>query len=339
MEFATNIVRFSDEGCRIFGIDPGQNQLPYEVWTTFIHPEDKEAVFQRIKKSRDTLTDTSNPHRIILQNGTIRHIYTESRFVFDARGNPTGLHGIVQDITERKITEEEREKMISSIVQHNKNLEQFASIVSHNLREPVANILGLSNILMSNISEADRDYSKQLLFNATEQLDGTLKDLNKILQVKSEINEYKEAVYFPELINGITSAIHNFVEEESVRIVADFSAMDKITSIKSYIHSIFYNLISNSIKYRKGGETSTITIKSELDKEKISISFKDNGIGIDLKKNGNKIFGLYKRFHLDVEGKGLGLFMVKTQVEALGGNIRINSKPGEGAEFIVELPL
>lgn len=339
IDFETQIVKFSDEGCRIFGMDHTQNQLPYEAWTRFIHPEDKDDVFKKIRISRETLTDISNPHRIILKDGKVRHIYSESRFVFDSEGNATGLHGIVQDITETKIIEEEREKMISSIVQHNKNLEQFASIVSHNLREPVANILGLTQILMNNGSDEDNTYIKLLLVNVTEQLDGTLKDLNKILQVKSEINEYKEVINFPDLIKGIKSAIHNFERDESARIDADFGDIDHIRSIKSYIHSIFYNLISNSIKYRKAGEVSVIAIKTELRVGKILISFKDNGIGINLIKNGNKIFGLYKRFHYEVEGKGLGLFMVKTQVEALGGSIRVDSNPGLGAEFIVELPI
>ncbi|MGZ4100022.1 MAG: sensor histidine kinase, partial [Bacteroidia bacterium] len=109
-------------------------------------------------------------------------------------------------------------------------------------------------------------------------------------------------------------------------------------SVKSYVHSIFYNLISNSIKYRKPDKALVITIKSEVNKERIMISFKDNGIGIDLIKHGDKIFGLYSRFHLNIEGKGMGLFMIKTEAESLGGNITVKSKPGEGAEFIVELP-
>lgn len=102
MDFSTQIVKFSDEGCRIFGFDPSENQLPYKAWTKFIHPEDKDDVFEKIRIARDALSDTSNPHRIILKDGTVRHIYTESRFVFDSWGHPTGLHGIVKDITERK---------------------------------------------------------------------------------------------------------------------------------------------------------------------------------------------------------------------------------------------
>lgn len=339
LDFSTQVVKFSKEGCRIYGINSGKNHLNYEEWTKFIHPDDRKPVLERIRLSRASMTEISNPHRIILKNGAVRYIYSESKFIFDEEGHPTGLHGIVQDVTDNKKIEEEREKMISSIVHHNKNLEQFASIVSHNLREPVANILGLTQILINNGADQDSTSIKNLLANVTEQLDGTLKDLNKILQVKSEINDYKEVINFPELIKGIKSAIHNFDRDESARIDADFGAIDHVNSIKSYIHSIFFNLISNSIKYRKPGEVSVIIIKTELMSGKILISFKDNGTGIDLSKNGNKIFGLYKRFHYGVEGKGLGLFMVKTQVEALGGSIRVNSKPDLGAEFIVELPL
>ena len=104
------------------------------------------------------------------------------------------------------------------------------------------------------------------------------------------------------------------------------------------MHSVFYNLILNSIKYRKKGLSPIIEIRSEIDKEKIRLTFKDNGTGIDLERHGGSIFGLYKRFHSDVEGKGLGLFMIKTQIEVMGGSITVKSTPNEGAEFIVELP-
>lgn len=110
-------------------------------------------------------------------------------------------------------------------------------------------------------------------------------------------------------------------------------------TIKSYLYSIFYNLISNSIKYKQTNKAPVIQIKNTIDKEKIIISYVDNGLGIYLKQHGEKLFGLYKRFHLHIEGKGLGLFMVKTQVEVLGGNIHVKSEPNVGTEFIIELPL
>ncbi|MCW3076708.1 MAG: hypothetical protein JWO32_1317, partial [Bacteroidetes bacterium] len=147
-----------------------------------------------------------------------------------------------------------------------------------------------------------------------------------------------ESIDMLELVSLIKSSIENLILKEKAVIEADFSEVNKLISIKSYVHSIFYNLISNSIKYKDPGKKPKINIKSYIKGDKICISFSDNGTGIDLKQHGEKIFGLYKRFHENIEGKGLGLFMVKTQVEVLGGTINITSEPGVGTEFIIEFP-
>lgn len=247
--------------------------------------------------------------------------------------------GIIRDINERKAIELERELMLANIIQHSKNLEQFAYIVSHNLRSPVAHILGISNVLKNDISKEDRARSQNYLFAATEQLDSIIKDLNNILQVRSELNEYKEIVQFEELVDIVKSGMHHTTEKETVQIATDFSAIKEMNTIKSYLHSIFLNLISNSVKYRQAGKTPRIEIKTEVYDKRVRIIFKDDGLGIDLDKHGDKIFGLYKRFSLNTEGKGLGLFMVKTHIETLGGNIKVESKEGEGAKFTIELPV
>lgn len=221
----------------------------------------------------------------------------------------------------------------------NSELQQFASIVSHNLRAPVKNIIGLSTVLKDDISEEDKAISQQFLFQAVEQLNELIEDLSKILKTKSEINDINEVINFEQLVNNIKSSLHLLLETEKVQIITDFRAIDKITSNKNYIYSIFYNLISNSIKYKHINRSPIIKIISEIDKNKFIIYFKDNGAGIDLKNNGDKLFGLYKRFNYDAEGKGLGLFMVKTQIESLGGNIKAESILGEGTNFIIEMPL
>ncbi|MGK2861432.1 MAG: sensor histidine kinase [Chitinophagaceae bacterium] len=232
----------------------------------------------------------------------------------------------------------EVEKLNLQLKKSNAELQQFASIVSHNLRTPVANIVGLSSILKDAISEEDKASSQELLFKAVERLNEVIEDLSKILKTKSQINEINEVIYFDQLVSNIKSSIHILLEKEKVQFTTDFRAIDKITSNKSYIYSIFYNLISNSIKYKQIGRPPVINIVSEIDKNKILLYFKDNGAGIDLKKNGDKLFGLYKRFNHDAEGKGLGLFMVKTQIESLGGNIKAESIVGVGTEFTIEIP-
>ena len=109
-------------------------------------------------------------------------------------------------------------------------------------------------------------------------------------------------------------------------------------TIKSYIESIFYNLFSNSIKYRSQERQLRIVITSKKVADKYIVHFEDNGIGIDLSEHGQYVFGLYKRFNYEVEGKGLGLHMVKNQVEAINGKINIESELGKGTKFIIELP-
>jgi signal transduction histidine kinase len=133
----------------------------------------------------------------------------------------------------------------------------------------------------------------------------------------------------------VRSSISNMIKKTQVTFISDFSEVNDIYSIKSYVYSIFLNLISNSIKYRRPEQKPVIMITSSKVKDQIEISFKDNGMGIDLEKNGRNLFGLYKRFHYDIEGKGMGLYMVKAQVESLGGTISANSELNKGTEFII----
>lgn len=221
----------------------------------------------------------------------------------------------------------------------NKNLEQFSYIVSHNLRTPVANILGLAEILEDEtLPEDQKGYVLKELSSSVEALDEVIMDLNLVLKKKQEINENKEMVQFLRLVNKIKSSISNLIQAEQVEIVTDFSEVKEYFSVKSYFHSIFYNLIINSIKYRFPGRRPLITITSKRKEGKVILSFEDNGSGINLEKKKDQIFGLYKRFHTNIEGKGMGLFMVKTQVEVLGGEINVRSEPDYGTVFELKFP-
>lgn len=339
IDFASGVHTWSEEMFCLFRIDKAHVNPSLELFLSFIHPDDLEQIKSDVDEAFTKLTATSYDFRFIRTDGELRYGHTERKFEFDNNKKPLRLLGVMHDVTERRIIEEERDKMISSLVQHTKNLEQFTSIVSHNLRAPVANILGLSGVLKNKLTPEDRTKSEQYLFAATTQLDGMLKDLNIILQAKVEINEYKESVNLDELIETIKFSIQTLIEHKMVRIVTDFSNQENIFVIRTYIYSIFYNLITNSIKYMQRGIPAVISIRSESDQSKVRICFKDNGIGIDMDKYSSQVFGLYKRFHPHTEGKGLGLFMVKTQVETLGGTIRIESELNHGTEFNIELPL
>lgn len=191
---------------------------------------------------------------------------------------------------------------------------------------------------MPDLEPAEQASMVSSLNQSVSALDGVIKDLSLILQIRREVNEQKTTIHFSSIMNEIQLAIDNLIKLEKVTFEIDFSAIDQINSIKSYIYSIFYNLISNSIKYRRPDVQPVIKIKSSIIDNQIQLVFTDNGLGIDLKKNKDTVFGLYKRFHSHTEGKGMGLFMVKTQIETLGGKIHIASEPNKGTQFKIELP-
>lgn len=267
--------------------------------------------------------------------------------VFNEEGRCIRMVGSVHDITEKKekdiaIAEviREREEVLSQLVNRNKDLEQFTYVISHNLRSPVANIIGLAEALRT-IDPAKDDFYPILhdVSESVRKLDSVITDLNSIIQVRGHNSELKEIVSLQMIIDDIKLSIADLVKSENVTINYTCESRTHIYSIRTHIYSIFYNLILNSIKYRKPDTSPVIDIHCFDKEEKIQISFTDNGKGIDLEKHKDQIFGFYKRFDTSVKGKGLGLFLVKTQVEALDGSITVNSKLNEGTQFLISLPM
>jgi PAS domain S-box-containing protein len=260
--------------------------------------------------------------------------------VFNEDDQIVGVILTFKNITEKKNIESERESMTADLAQRNKDLEQFTYIISHNLRAPVANIQGLASLLSDfEPGMPDSVNTLEALSLSVNNLDKVILDLNHILQIRSQVNDQIELVSLPLLLEEICAGINQMIAKNNVVIKGDFEALNELYILKSYLYSIFQNLVINGIKYRRTNVDPVIFISTKLKKGKMQICFKDNGRGIDLEKYGSHLFGLYKRFDWSVEGKGVGLFMVKMQVESLGGTISVKSKVNVGSEFILEFPL
>ncbi len=271
-------------------------------------------------------------------DGSNKWYYAHFHPVWSEDRRMLGVVMSMRDITERKMSELQARKITSDLIRRNKDLEQFAYIISHNLRAPVANIIGVSEALNEGgLSDEDKLVFSEGLSSSARKLDNVITDLNRILQMKHEVNENKEVVQFSQITEDIKFTLKGIREEHLFQIDTDFSEVNEMVTLKSYLHSIFYNLISNSLKYRRPDIVPVVNIKSRLLENRIELTFTDNGMGIDLERNGEQLFGLYKRFHHKAaEGKGMGLFMVKTQVETLDGKISVKSKVNEGTQFIIE---
>lgn len=272
-------------------------------------------------------------------DGTVEWYQIEWFVVKNSAHKHCGFVAANKNITGHKLAELERERITADLIKQNKDLEHFTYIISHNLRAPVANIIGLSYLF----DEKDGTLNEmhEVLEKASQSaknIDAVIQDLNQILQTRKVVNEKKEMVYFSSLVNDIKVDMQYIIADENVYFECAFDEIGSMFTIRSFLYSVFYNIISNSIKYRRVGIVPIIHIEGQQLEDKIRLTFKDNGKGIDLAKNAADLFGLYKRFDTTMEGKGMGLFMVKTQVEALGGSIKLKSKMTEGTEVILEFP-
>ncbi|MEO6849560.1 MAG: PAS domain S-box protein, partial [Mucilaginibacter sp.] len=249
--------------------------------------------------------------KIVKDDGSVRWHDVRWLNVKTSANKHSGFILANKDITEAKVAELERERITADLIQHNKDLEQFTYIISHNLRAPVANIIGLSDMLKED--DLDHDIKQQLVDKVSlsiKNIDVIIKDLNHILTTRNLLNEKKEMVDFNELLNEIKASITNNMVNDNVQFHSNFNNAESLFTIRSYIYSILYNLSSNSVKYRQPGISPVVTISAKKIADKIELVFKDNGKGIDMVKNGTHLFGLYKRFDATTEGKGMGLFMV-----------------------------
>jgi signal transduction histidine kinase len=229
-------------------------------------------------------------------------------------------------------------EMNHELISHNNNLQQFSYTISHNLRGPVASLQGLFSLL----NQKELGESNLELFthfnNSIKALDSTIKDLSHIIELKNDVSSVRDKVSFAAELNQIKTLLQREIIEQEVTITHEFG-VSEFESVKPMVHSILYNLISNAIKYRSYERPLIITLRSQRIGNQIQLEVQDNGLGIDLVQYKEKLFGLYKRFHTHTEGKGLGLFLVKLQVESLGGNIKVSSKPGVGSTFTILLEL
>ncbi len=250
-----------------------------------------------------------------------------------------GLILTSKDITESKLAAIEREKITQDLLRRNKALEQFANITSHNLRAPAANIINLIQMIDKAADENEKEQFLDYILSSSNTLIRVIDNINQILEIKQHLNEVKEPVYFEKLVKDIKTSISYLIIKEEAVIRCNFDSSPCIHSINSFLHSIFYNLILNSIKYKRVGVAPEIELSSALNDGKIKLTFSDNGKGIDLNRNGANLFGLYQRFDSSVEGSGLGLFMIKSQIDELGGTISVKSQPGKGTSFVIELAI
>ncbi|MBL0742317.1 sensor histidine kinase [Chryseolinea lacunae] len=287
------------------------------------HNEQLQLQQQEIERQRNVLAEQHN--KVQLANRTI-----EEKNELIQRHN----RELVLEVTRQ--TQDLKQANLE-LIEHNSRLEQFAFIISHNLRAPMARLVGLSEVL--NFAKDDQEVAEvvKLMVRSTYDLDQVIKDLTVILGVQKMNTQILADVNLRVLFEKVMQSLEEEIKQTHATVTTDFSLAQTVHSLPPYLESIFYNLLSNAIKYRDPKRAPVIDVRSREDDDYVVIAVRDNGLGIDLGKYQDKLFNLYKRFHHHVEGKGMGLYLVKTQVAAVSGKIEVESVVGEGTTFRVFL--
>lgn len=248
----------------------------------------------------------------------------------------TGIRGIFQDIDKQKQKEITLQRTSDIIGSQNSRLLSFAHIVSHNLRSHTSNL----ELIVRLIEGSETDEEKLELIDSIKDISGslnsTIEHLNEIVTIQTQNNHRKEDVSFIKILKNIKKSINSILKTTNTTINADFTEVKSIRYVPAYLESILLNLLTNAIKYKHETREPVINIKTYIENEKVFLSFQDNGSGIDMEKFGNKIFGMYKTFHYNEDAVGIGLFLVKNQIQSLNGDISADSKINEGTTFKIQ---
>ncbi|WP_415061066.1 PAS domain S-box protein [Flavobacterium sp.] len=289
-----------------------------------------EKLSNAIQKYKECFIETISYKK----NGTEYWVNFSMIPVTNKDGEHTHWISIQRDVTKEKEQQSEREQLIRELTQNNKDLKQFSYITSHNFRAPLSNLTGLLNLL-DDVPVENEELQEILngFRRSTQLLNETIDDLVKVVIIKDNPSILKESVSIIEIFENVFFQLSNQINLHKPNLKIEIDPELCITINKAYMESIILNLVSNALKYRSPEKTPKITIKA-FDKDNfVNLVIKDNGIGIDLEKNHDKIFGLYQRFHDHPDSKGLGLYLVKSQIEAMGGSIEVESQVNKGTQF------
>ncbi|MCU0393332.1 MAG: tetratricopeptide repeat-containing sensor histidine kinase [Thermoflexibacter sp.] len=306
----------------------------------YINNRNKTVANLKMQKQKAEIEEKNQA--IIMQNEELRQHQEELKLINENLEEKKQEIELLNDNLESVVTQrtQELKQTMDNLTKQNQDLQQFSYIISHNLRAPVARVLGLVNLF--NEEDYSYHFNKEIMSHlkkTTNDLDTVIGDLTQIISIRNDLSKIKEKIDIIQLVTQEQFLLRDEIEKSKALIDTKGIKENTLFSIKSYVQSIIHNLLSNAIKYKSPHREPIIRISTTIEKDFICMSFKDNGIGMNLNNiDKYKIFGLYKRIHDHVEGKGMGLFLVKTQIESLGGKIEVESQLDVGTIFKVYFP-
>ena len=298
----------------------------------FIHPEDRPLTARHRDNISNNVPLLNFENRYITKSGETIWLSWTSMPVEELKL----VYAIAKNITHKKKLEHERNALIANLTRVNDELKLATLTTSHDLRSPVSNLLAIFSLMdVSKIQDEKTLEFIEILKMAAESLKQTLSNYEHVLNQNDDLGPAIEKVYFDACLSTVMQSLNSLVRDSKATIAADFAAVEHILFNKPYLESIFLNLVTNSIKYARPGVPPQIKIYSRKSEGVSELVFSDDGQGFDMEQIKDKLFGFRQKFHHHADSKGIGLYLVYHHVTSLGGSIAIDSKPNEGATFVI----
>jgi PAS domain S-box-containing protein len=320
---------WDDRMYELYDVDKENTELTFDVWSNRIHPDDLEKALEDLNTALNGNEDFNSLFRIINPDGKEYYIKAYGDVIRDDKGLAVKLIGVNMDVTESQIHQR-------SLEFKNKQLVDFSNILAHNLRAPLVNIGMLVDFIEeSEDPEETAEFTTQLK-NVLDHLNEVFNELMESIQIRQDLDIKSDKIDLNERIHKILKSLNSQIVNYGAKVDIDITAVSKMKFPSKYIDSILSNLISNALKYKSPKRNPVISIKTERVNRDIILSVKDNGLGIDMKIAEKNLFKIRKVFHNHTDAKGFGLFLIKTQIDAMKGEIWVESEPDKGSTFFVK---
>jgi PAS domain S-box-containing protein len=322
-----------------------------ESWADVVHPYDQKEALDRWQAAIKSGNAYEIEYRLQRKDGEYRWYLTRALPVRDRSETISRWFGTCTDIHEHKRTEERLRASAATLLQNNRELEEFASVASHDLQEPLRKVQAFVGCLRdeqaATLNDEGRNYLDRIQ-NAASRMATLVSDLLEISRLSSKGRPFVP-VDLNEVVAGVISDLEARLGQTSGRV--EVASLPVVASDSVQMRQLFQNLIGNALKFHRRDAPPIVQISAEIiDGPELNgrtnagqtcrISVTDNGIGFD-ERYLNKVFTIFQRLHGrgEYEGTGIGLAICRKIAERHGGSITARSKPGLGATFIVTLPL
>ncbi|MFA5258202.1 MAG: PAS domain-containing sensor histidine kinase [Opitutales bacterium] len=336
-----NRVEFSPSFSKALGFSEPPKPMTQQEWMSMLDADD---VPRAMMAMRNHVTSGGRlPYRLEVRyrhrGGGSIWMLSNARIVEKAAdGHAVKILGTHIDITDRKRLEESLRSVMEALDSRNEELASYSFITAHDLRSPVTSIVSLMDLYRQEPTEENASFVLDNIGDLARDLLDTLDTLNEVLNVKRRPDVVMEPVMLAPLFEGVQEAFSRRIDRENAQIETHLDACPSVLAYTPYLEGILRNLLSNALRFRSPDRSPHIRFESEQFKNHTVLRFADNGLGIDMSRHGRKLFGLKQRFHQAEGCRGVGLFMIKAQVEAMKGSITVSSRVDEGTIFTIYLP-